>query len=84
MGSLHKDGTSCTCGEAGQTTKAGFLSDLVNDLSDSRDRDTLVVDGISVEAGMVPFVDSAEEDISWMGSFGKDTVEVNWVEGESP
>ena len=36
------------------------------------------------EAGMVPFVDSVEEDSFWMGSFGEDTVEVNWVEGESP
>ena len=53
-------------------------------MSDSRDRDTFVVEGISVKAGMVPFVDSVEEDIFWMGSFGEDAVEVNWVEGESP
>ena len=84
MESLHKDGTSCTCGEAGQTTRAGLLSDLVNVLSDSRDRDTFVVEGISVKAGMVLFVDSVEEDIFWMGSFGEDAVEVNWVKGESP
>ena len=42
------------------------------------------MEGISVKAGMVPFVDSVEEDIFWMGSFGEDAVEVNWVEGESP
>ena len=74
MWSLHKDGSSletCACGEAGQTTRAGDLSDFVNVLSDSRDRDTFVGYGTSVWTAIE---DIAGDNSFWMRSFGEDTV----------
>ena len=57
------------------------MSDFVNVLSDSRDRDTFAGYGTSVWTAIE---DVAEDDFFCMRSFGDDTVEVNGVEGESP
>ena len=57
------------------------MSDFVNVLSDSRDRDTFAGYGTSVWTAIE---DVAGDESFWMRSFGEDTVEVNGVEGESP
>ena len=81
---MHKFGTPDACGEAGQTTRAGDLSGLVNVLSRDTDRGTFAVEDTSDEVEMLPVKVSGGEDFSWIGSFGEDTVEVNCAEGESP
>ena len=70
--SLHKDGTS---GEAGDKTRAGDLSDCVNVLVDSREREAFDVEVIGLSGAKLD--DSLGGDSFWIGSSEEDTVGVN-------